>query len=167
MLSHPIIFVGLNKPGLGSMLASNSRWDLSWLRLAGSPVLCSAMVSSCTLWANDAGVCSWKTNGHILFIHYWNITRLVAFERVNSQAVQTDGCYTLSMMDCMWDLCDWSPYSREDHWSGAMRRPPSIAIWTIWESCSRRSASYVRNSSFNCISEESSSRLVTYDTEDA
>lgn len=80
MLSHHVIFVCLNQPGLGSTLASNSRWGLSRLRLAGSPVLCSAMVSSCTLWANDAGVCSWKTNSHIPFIHYWNIILLLAFE---------------------------------------------------------------------------------------
>lgn len=45
-------------PGLGSMFASSSKWGRSLLRLAGSPVLCSAIVSSCTLWAKDAGVCS-------------------------------------------------------------------------------------------------------------
>ena len=45
-------------PGLGSMFASSSRWGRSLLRLAGSPVLCSAIVSSWTLWAKDAGVCS-------------------------------------------------------------------------------------------------------------
>lgn len=33
-------------PGLGSMLASSSKWGRSLLRLAGSPVLCRAIVSS-------------------------------------------------------------------------------------------------------------------------
>lgn len=50
-------------PGLGSMLASSSKWGLSRFRLAGSPVLCSAIVSSCTLCANDAGVCNYMNKG--------------------------------------------------------------------------------------------------------
>ena len=69
---------------------------------------------------------------------------------------------TLSMIDCIWDLWVESPYSREDHWSGAILSPASMAICTIWESCSRLRASYVRNSSFSCISEDSSSRFVTW-----
>lgn len=69
---------------------------------------------------------------------------------------------TLSMMDCICDLWTRSPYSREDHCSGEIRRPASMAMWTIWASCSLLRASYVRNSSFSCISEESSSRLVTW-----
>uniref|UniRef100_A0A147BE13 Secreted protein n=1 Tax=Ixodes ricinus TaxID=34613 RepID=A0A147BE13_IXORI len=111
--------------GLGSSAASSSRCGLSRDRLPGSPVRCSAITSSWTLWPNDCGLCS------------------------------------LSMMDCMCDLWAVSPYSREDHCSGAMRRPASVAICTIWASCSLRSASYVQNSSLSCISDESPSRFDT------
>ena len=52
---------------------------------------------------------------------------------------------TLSIMDCMWDLWSRSPYSNDDHWSGRIRSPASVAICTICASCSFRSASYVRN----------------------
>lgn len=61
--------------------------------------------------------------------------------KTNTDKIQLHLIHTLSMIDCMCDLWDWSPYNREDHWSGAMRSPPSMAIWTIWESCSRRRAS--------------------------
>lgn len=84
-------------------------------------------------------------------------TQLFVIER-NKQEVGG----TLSMMDCMCDLWARSPYSRDDHCSGEMRSPASMAMWTIWASCSRLNASYVRNSSFSCISEESSSRFVTW-----
>lgn len=50
-------------PGLGSILASSSKCGRSLLRLAGSPVLCRAIVSSWTLWAKEAGVCSYKVVG--------------------------------------------------------------------------------------------------------
>lgn len=69
---------------------------------------------------------------------------------------------TLSMMDCICDLWTRSPYNREDHCSGEIRRPASIAMWTICASCSLLRASYVRNSSLSCIREESSSRFVTW-----
>ena len=41
------------------------------------------------------------------------------------------GVCNLSMIDCMWDLWTGSPYNSEDHWSGAIRSPASVAIWTI------------------------------------
>lgn len=51
----------------------------------------------------------------------------------------------------MCDLWSMSPYSSEDHWSGRMRNPASVAICTICASCSFRSASYVRNWRINYI----------------
>lgn len=69
------------------------------------------------------------------------------------------------MMLCMWLLCAVSPYSSALHWSGAMRSPASVAICTICASCSRRSDSYVRNSSFSCMRDESHSRFDTYEAQ--
>lgn len=150
-------------PGLGSMLARSSRWGRSLLRLAGSPVLCSAMVSSWTLWAKDAGVCSYvgntKKNVQVSYGYLiWDCVLCKELRKktksmqclthqiyqdipVKTYMHKTKTMHTLSIIDCICDLWDWSPYNREDHWSGAMRSPPSIAIWTIWESCSRRRAS--------------------------
>ncbi len=68
-----------DRPGLGSMSASSSRWGLRRLRLAGSPVLWRAMVSSCTLWAKDAGVCSWNTQSHINTYFTYQHTKSTCF----------------------------------------------------------------------------------------
>lgn len=87
--------------------------------------------------------------------------------RSSTQLTCTDwakdcGFCNLSMILCIWDFRLASPYSSELHWSGAIRRPASVAISTICASCSRRNDSYVRNSSFSCIRDESPSRFDTW-----
>lgn len=52
--------LGLNiaLPGEGSTLARNSRCGRNLCKLHGSPVLCSAITNSLTLWEKDCGVCN-------------------------------------------------------------------------------------------------------------
>lgn len=72
----------------------------------------------------------------LIYLFIENVLHICANVQINTYIIfslvrDINNNITLSIMDCMCDLWTRSPYKREDHCSGEIRRPASMAMWTI------------------------------------
>ncbi len=96
----------VSSPGLWSMPASRSRGALRLLRLAGSPVLCRIMVSSCTLFAKDSG--DWSCGDGVERKNAFSI----AAERHSTKIYKYLLYYILHYWSKVWNLVTiWDVYA--------------------------------------------------------